>query len=151
MNGLCVSVYTVTYFGTVTIIIPDTFIITAIKSLNDKFSKCYRKDLNLLKKSVISFVQASTVDCVRCLIRKESKIGLHHPEPKYGIVVTGNRTGFCTRVILKVVPMFEMWSSVTSKLEVSHQQQQPHTSSGSIKGAFYFHNLKLYLSFLTGT
>nr|CAJ90621.1 HR3 isoform A [Blattella germanica] len=30
--------------------------------------------------------------------------------------------------------MFEMWSSVTSKLEVAQQQQQqPHTSSGSIK------------------
>ncbi|XP_033609865.1 probable nuclear hormone receptor HR3 isoform X2 [Cryptotermes secundus] len=30
--------------------------------------------------------------------------------------------------------MFEMWSSVTSKLEVTQQQQQqPHTSSGSIK------------------
>lgn len=49
-------------------------------------------------------------------------------------------------VIPKACPMFEMWSSVTSKLEAS-QQQQPHTSSGSIKGAFLFDILRLHLPF----
>lgn len=43
------------------------------------------------------------------------------------------------------VNMFEMWNNVSSKLEQVHlsqnQTQQPHTSSGSIKGKWnYFGN-----------
>jgi hypothetical protein len=41
VNGLYIGVYIVTYFGNVTIIFPDTFIIAEIKLLNDKFSKYY--------------------------------------------------------------------------------------------------------------
>jgi hypothetical protein len=55
-------------------------------------------------------------------------------------VVAEIRTG-ASKVIHNAGPMFEMWSSVTSKLEVSQQQQQqqqPHTSSGSIKGSVSF-------------
>lgn len=42
------------------------------------------------------------------------------------------------------VKMFEMWNNVTTKLEVQQSQvqsQQPHTSSGSIKGRYIDRNL----------
>lgn len=39
--------------------------------------------------------------------------------------------------------MFEMWNNVSTKLEVQQpQSQQPHTSSGSIKGMKYFFFIK---------
>lgn len=41
--------------------------------------------------------------------------------------------------------MFEMWNNVATKLEVQQSQvqsQQPHTSSGSIKGSISIYLLK---------
>lgn len=41
----------------------------------------------------------------------------------------------------KMLNMFDMWNSVTTKLEAQsnvQQSQQPHTSGGSIKGNFAF-------------
>lgn len=48
-------------------------------------------------------------------------------------------TYLCRTWILITVKMFEMWNNVSTKLEVQQpQSQQPHTSSGSIKGMKYF-------------
>lgn len=49
--------------------------------------------------------------------------------------------------------MFEMWNSVSSKLDQVHQTQtqpqQPHTSSGSIKGIFgIFMNAQKFIVFI---
>lgn len=48
--------------------------------------------------------------------------------------------------------MFEMWNNVSSKLEQvqqsQNQNQQPHTSSGSIKGSYKTKQKLIFLMFI---
>lgn len=71
---------------------------------------------------------------------------------------------YTEKVLPETAKMFEMWNNVSTKLEQVQQSQtqQPHTSSGSIKGIliylrFYnfvlltqrlvFHLIKMYTTF----
>jgi len=111
------------------------------------------KRLQVIKKSEkiacfvssLSLVWTTAIQCSFCFMCKILQIGFTTIWTAIWTAVTRIRP-LSREVIPKAFPMFEMWSSVTSKLEAS-QQQQPHTSSGSIKGAFLFHILRLPLSF----
>lgn len=100
----------------------------------------------MLLKTFLTAERVSNLLCVNISYRVcvRSAIWITITSTPIWIVVAGVRAG-SSRDTPKAVPMFEMWSSTTSKLEVAqHQQQHPHTSSGSIKGAFHFHDPKLY-------
>ena len=102
------------------------------------------KDFRWLKKRFCVFLSnlflvrvKKVVQCWFCFIGKKLQIGFAATRTRIWTAVTGNRR-HSWKVTLKAFPMFEMWSAVTSKLEANQQQQQPHTSSGSIKGALRF-------------